>query len=174
MRECVTEAWSTVPGVPFVRVGSGPIHVHQLIAGHFRITLAKNLRTSIQTIDDIAYDAIEKRVTIRGKLIKEDAKIDRWMSKLGDFGAKLRESMAKREVYKAQAKLVAAYEFVLESDGDGDRLRFEINWDDRVPGVLRASRRRIVGLNQLEFVYAMDADERVYGLGEQFSSYDHR
>ena len=174
MRECVTEAWSTVPGVPFVRVGSGPIHVHQLIAGHFRITLAKNLRTSIQTIDDIAYDAIGKRVTIRGKLIKEDAKIDRWMSKLGDFGAKLRESMAKREVYKAQAKLVAAYEFVLASDGDGDRLRFEINWDDRVPGVLRASRRRIVGLNQLEFVYAMDADERVYGLGEQFSSYDHR
>jgi len=173
MRECAKDAWSTVPGVPFVRVGNGPIRVHQLVAGHFRITLAKTLRTSIQTVDDIEHDVVGKRLIVRGKVIKADARIDRWMEKLGDWGAFARETTAKRQAYKASAKLVASYEFTLASDGD-DRLAFEINWDDRVPGVLRASRRRIVGLNQLEFVYAMDPDERVYGLGEQFSSFDHR
>ena len=172
--EKTAESWSTLPGKPFIRVANGPIRVHQLIAGHFQITMKSILRTSIQTIDEIEHDAKSMRLTLRGKLVKEDAPIDRWLAKLGNVGAYFRENMARRQIYLAKSKLVAAYEFVLECDGD-DRLAFTIDWDDKVPGVLRAGRsRRIVDLNQLEFTYSMDDDERVYGLGEQFSSYNHR
>jgi alpha-glucosidase len=178
LRECAeyAEAWSTTPGEPFVRVANGPIDVHQLIAGHFAITMRRNLKTSIQTIDEIEHDVVGKKLTLRGKLVKDDALVDKMLSRLGDIGAYVRDTMVKRQAYKAQAKLAAAYEFSLECDGD-DRLAFVIDWDDEVPGVLRAGmqkRRRIVGLNQLYFTYAMDPDERVYGLGEQFSSHNHR
>ena len=168
------DAWSTVPGKPFVRVANGPIRVHQLISGHFKITMKAILKTSIQTIDEIEHDAQANKLVMRGKLVKEDARLDRWLTKLGDLSAHLRERTVKRQAYVAQSKLVASYEFTLECDGE-DRLAFAIDWDDEVPGVVRAGRRRrTVGLNQLDFVYAMDPDERVYGLGEQFSSYNHR
>ena len=44
-----------------------------------------------------------------------------------------------------------------------------------VPGVQRSpgGRRRAVGLNQVILRYATDADERVYGMGEQYSSLEH-
>ena len=167
-------AWETVPGRPFVRVGSGEIKVAQLIAGHFKISMKSVLRTSIQTVDEIVHDAHGQKLVVRGKLVKEDALLDRMMMKLGDVGARLRDRMVRRREYLARSKLVASYEFTLESDGD-DRLAFAISWDDTVPGVSRAGRRRrIVELNQLDFEYAMDQDECVYGLGEQFSSHNHR
>lgn len=173
-RSRAASSWETIPGRPFIRVGSGEIRVHQLIAGHFKITMKSILRTSIQTVDEIAHDAQAKRLIVRGKLVKEDAWFDRILLKLGNVGAHFRESMVRRQVYVAQSKLVASYEFTLTADGE-DRLAFSIDWDDNVPGVVRAGRRRrIVSLNQLDFQYAMDPDERVYGLGEQFSSYNHR
>ena len=56
-----------------------------------------------------------------------------------------------------------------------NRLAFAVRVDDSVPGVQRSpgGYRKPISLNQITLRYASDADERFYGLGEQFSSAEH-
>ena len=68
----------------------------------------------------------------------------------------------------------AAYSLSFKAESWG-RLAFHVRWDDEVPGVMRSPKRkrRTVGLNQIAMRYSIAPDERVYGLGEQFSSLEH-
>ena len=175
MKECVSTAWATVPGRPFLVAANGPIRVHQLMSGHFRIDIRQRLRTTVQTVDAVVADPTAGTVTLRGTLIKEDARPDRLLSKLGDLRASWSDSLAQRQRFKAESKLKAAYELVFTPASES-RLSFAFRWEDEVPGVMRTpgGRRRSVGLNQISLRYAIDPDERVYGLGEQYSSAEHR
>ena len=129
----------------------------------------------MQTIDAVVADPTAGTVTLRGTLIKEDARPDRLLSKLGDLRASWSDSLAQRQRFKAESKLKAAYELVFTPASES-RLSFAFRWEDEVPGVMRTpgGRRRSVGLNQISLRYAIDPDERVYGLGEQYSSAEHR
>ncbi len=49
----ITETWSSIAKRPFLTLASGPIKVHQLIHGHFRIQILDKLRTTVQTIDNM-------------------------------------------------------------------------------------------------------------------------
>ena len=236
------ESWATIPGSPFLIAAHGPVRIHQMMAGHFRVRLNRRLQTSVQTVDEIeaveedgaedgarggddddasrfAYeDAVleniharvrAKRVIVRGTLIKEDAFLDRIGQWLGDARAHVFDRTAQRREFKARAKLWAKYEMAfsapepvgekrsfgaegstkrnagpsqttaektLETLGWGsNRLAFAVRVDDSVPGVQRSpgGYRKPISLNQITLRYASDADERFYGLGEQFSSAEH-
>jgi hypothetical protein len=144
-----------------------------------------------------------KRVIVRGTLIKEDAFLDRIGQWLGDARAHVFDGTAQRREFKARAKLRAKYEMAFsapEPPGDtqsaegltkqnagpdataekpigwgSNRLAFAVRVDDSVPGVQRSpgGYRKPISLNQITLRYASDADERFYGLGEQFSSAEH-
>lgn len=228
------ESWATVPGSPFLIAAHGPVRIHQMMAGHFRVRLNRRLQTSVQTVDEI--EAVEedgaedgarggddddasrfadgheylvrknvraKRVIVRGTLIKEDAFLDRIGQWLGDARAHVFDGTAQRREFKARAKLRAKYEMAFsapEPPGDtqsaegltkqnagpdataekpigwgSNRLAFAVRVDDSVPGVQRSpgGYRKPISLNQITLRYASDADERFYGLGEQFSSAEH-
>ena len=95
------------PGIPFLVAASGPIKVHQLLAGHFRVVMNRKLQTTVQTLDSVSVDkeGATKTVTLHGTLIKEDAKPDLFMAKLGDIRAAWSELTAHRQMFKAEAKL---------------------------------------------------------------------
>jgi len=144
-----------------------------------------------------------KRVIVRGTLIKEDAFLDRIGQWLGDARAHVFDGTAQRREFKARAKLWAKYEMAFsapEPVGEkrgaegltkqntgpettaektlgwgSNRLAFAVRVDDSVPGVQRSpgGYRKPISLNQITLRYASDADERFYGLGEQFSSAEH-
>ena len=223
------ESWATVPGSPFLIAAHGPVRIHQMMAGHFRVRLNRRLQTSVQTVDEI--EAVEEvgaedgarggddddasrfadghsrvranRVIVSGTLIKEDAFLDRIGQWLGDARAHVFDGTAQRREFKARAKLRAKYEMAFsapEPPGDtqsaegltkqnagpdataekpigwgSNRLAFAVRVDDSVPGVQRSpgGYRKPISLNQITLRYASDADERFYGLGEQFSSAEH-
>ena len=231
------ESWATIPGSPFLIAAHGPVRIHQMMAGHFRVRLNRRLQTSVQTVDEIeaveedgaedgarggddddasrfAYeDAVleniharvrAKRVIVRGTLIKEDAFLDRIGQWLGDARAHVFDRTAQRREFKARAKLWAKYEMAFSApepvgekrgaEGStkqnacaamgaskdllgwgSNRLAFAVRVDDSVPGVQRSpgGYRKPISLNQITLRYASDADERFYGLGEQFSSAEH-
>ena len=182
--------WSTIPGRPFLYAANGPIRVHQLMSGHFKVDMKRRLQTSVQTVDAIAFDdpsssssGGERKggdvnlgsVTVSGVLIKEDARMDALMASFGDVRAAWNERTPQRLLFKAESKLRASYRLTFTVASDR-RLAFECAWDESVPGVMRSpgGRRREVGLNQMTLKYATNArDERFYGLGEQFSSNEH-
>lgn len=197
----VSESWATVPGSPFLVAAHGPVRIHQMMAGHFRVRLNRRLQTTVQTVDEIDAEEEEvvedadgtirrraKRVVVRGTLIKEDAYADRIGQWLGDAKAHVFEMTAQRQKFKAHAKLKARYELAFSSPVEdfsqrknqtawgSNRLAFAVRVDDSVPGVQRSpgGYRKPVSLNQVTLRYASDPDERVYGLGEQFSSAEHK
>ena len=225
LRESVaSESWATVPGSPFLVAAHGPVRIHQMMAGHFRVRLTRRLQTTVQTVDAIEADdggglglgeedgkrrtsrRRVARVIVRGTLIKEDAYADRVGQWLGDVKAHVFELTAQRREFKARAKLKANYEMVFSSPSEYDarasrssrearrkkknatdaisarlrggenRLAFAVRVDDSVPGVQRSpgGYRKPVSLNQVTLRYACDFDERFYGLGEQFSSTEHK
>ena len=64
---------------PFLTLASGPIKVHQLIHGHFRIHVLDKLRTAVQTIDsmerktcEVHYDGRVERKTRTTDVEEED------------------------------------------------------------------------------------------------------
>lgn len=184
VKECTSTAWSTVPGLPFLVAAAGPIRVHQFMAGHFRVDITRKLQTTVQTVDAVEYAAPKGEagapgfepgyVVLRGVLVKEDARPDRLLSKYGDIRAAWSELTAQRQKFKAEAKLKANYTLTFSPESDS-RLAFAFQWEDSVPGVMRSpgGRRRSVGLNHVVLRYATDPDERIYGLGEQYSSLEH-
>ena len=135
------ESWATVPGSPFLIAAHGPVRIHQMMAGHFRVRLNRRLQTSVQTVDEI--EAVEevgaedgarggddddasrfadgharvraKRVIVRGTLIKEDAFLDRIGQWLGDARAHVFDGTAQRREFKARAKLRAKYEMAFSA-----------------------------------------------------------
>ena len=218
-KRLVSESWATVPGSPFLVAAHGPVRIHQMMAGHFRVRANRRLQTSVQTVDAVQAEWDEAardeafgegggkrrrramRVVVRGALIKEDAYADRVGQWLGDAWAHVFETTAQRREFKARAKLKANYEMAFSapeetresrrlrknaSDADAtdasgsawgsNRLAFAVRVDDSVPGVQRSpgGHRKAVSLNQVTLRYASDADERFYGLGEQFSSSEHK
>ena len=199
---CVSESWATVPGSPFLIAAHGPVRIHQMMAGHFRVRMNKRLYTTVQTVDaidaygeEVVLDSADglirhraKRVVVRGTLIKEDAYADRIGQWLGDAKAHVFEYTAQRQKFKAHAKLKARYELAFSAPVDEkekrknqtawglNRLAFTVNVDDSVPGVQRSpgGYRKPVHLNQVTLRYASDPEEFIYGLGEQFSSAEHK
>ena len=199
---CVSESWATVPGSPFLIAAHGPVRIHQMMAGHFRVRLNRRLYTTVQTVDtidaygeEVVLDSADglirhraKRVVVRGTLIKEDAYADRIGQWLGDAKARVFEYTAQRQKFKAHAKLKARYELAFSAPVDekekrknqtawgSNRLAFTVNVDDSVPGVQRSpgGYRKPVHLNQVTLRYASDPEEFIYGLGEQFSSAEHK
>ena len=200
--DCVSESWATVPGSPFLIAAHGPVRIHQMMAGHFRVRLNRRLYTTVQTVDtidaygeEVVIDSADgvirhraKRVVVRGTLIKEDAYADRIGQWLGDAKAHVFEYTAQRQKFKAHAKLKARYELAFSAPVDekekrknqtawgSNRLAFTVNVDDSVPGVQRSpgGYRKPVHLNQVTLRYASDPEEFIYGLGEQFSSAEHK
>lgn len=238
----ITETWSSISKRPFLTLASGPIKVHQLIHGHFRIQVLDKLRTTVQTIDsmerktcEVHYDGRVERKTrttdveeedkddggggvalievdssgsssssgsgnngnsqnsnsnvelvecivIKGTVVKEDAWIDHFVNTFYERRSKMyhalfsddQESEIELAKQKANAKLRASYSVALASRSD-DRIGFTIIWDEIVPGVQRSPRRnrRMVNLNHLILTHAVEKRERVYGLGEQYTSIEH-
>jgi sulfoquinovosidase len=179
--ECAPRvAWSTNPGLPFLVAANGPIRIHQLMAGHFKVDIRRVLQTTTQTLDSVEYVPPSRvdpvgTVIIRGVLIKDDARPDRMLSIVGDLRAAWNDMTHERLTFKAEAKLKASYTLTFTPASDA-RLAFEFEWDDEVPGVMRSpgGRRKSVGLNQVILRYASDKHERIYGMGEQYSSLEHK
>ena len=176
--DCEHVAWSTVPGLPFLTAANGPVRVHQLMAGHYRVDIRRRLQTTVQTLDSVELNTgdpdAQPSVVIRGVLIKEDARLDRWLGHWGDVRAAWNDLTHQRLRFKASSKLKARYTLTFAPQSDR-RLAFEFRWEDEVPGVQRSpgGRRRNVKINQIFLRYAHTPDERIYGLGEQYSSLEH-
>lgn len=232
----ITETWSSIAKRPFLTLASGPIKVHQLIHGHFRIQILDKLRTTVQTIDnmekkmcEVHYDGrVERKkktdvdneneddggggvaltevdtsntntnngnsqnsnsnielvecIVIKGTVVKEDAWIDHFVNIFYERRSKMyhalfsddQESEIELAKQKANAKLRASYSIAFATRSS-DRIGFTIIWDDIVPGVQRSPRRnrRMVNLNHLVLTQAVEKGERVYGLGEQYTSIEH-
>ena len=121
-------------------------------------------------------------IVIKGTVVKEDAWIDHFVNKFYERRSKMyhalfsddQESEIELAKQKANAKLRASYSVALASRSD-DRIGFTIIWDEIVPGVQRSPRRnrRMVNLNHLILTHAVEKRERVYGLGEQYTSIEH-
>ena len=128
----------------------------------------------MQTIDAVVADPTAGTVTLRGTLIKEDARPDRLLSKLGDLeGVVVGLSGAASAIQggvKTQGGVRARLHPASES-----RLSFAFRWEDEVPGVMRTpgGRRRSVGLNQIS-PGTPSIPTSGDGLGEQYSSAEHR
>lgn len=146
------------------------------MAGHYRVDIRRRLQTTVQTLDSVELkdDDDSPSVVIRGVLIKEDARLDRWLGHLGDVSAAWNDLTHQRQQFKAASKIKARYTLTFSPQSDR-RLAFEFRWEDEVPGVQRSpgGRRRNVKINQIFMRYAHTPDERIYGLGEQYSSLEH-
>ena len=121
-------------------------------------------------------------IVIKGTVVKEDAWIDHLVNKFYERRSKIyhalfsddQESEIELAKQKANAKLRASYSIAFATRSD-DRIGFTIIWDEIVPGVQRSPRRnrRMVNLNHLILTHAVEKRERVYGLGEQYTSIEH-
>ena len=81
------------------------------MAGHYRVDIRRRLQTTVQTLDSVELkdDDDSPSVVIRGVLIKEDARLDRWLGHLGDVSAAWNDLTHQRQQFKAASKIKARY-----------------------------------------------------------------